>query len=64
MKLYILNELVKPDGVLPEVVNYVYKSREKVTERFRRKVEFWKEEHLDGEPMPIDDEVVFTKHPI
>ena len=30
MKLYILNELIEPDGEHPEVVNYVFKSKEEV----------------------------------
>lgn len=62
MKLYILNELIEPDGVLPEVVNYVYKSKEEVTKQIRRRVEFWEEEYLDGDPMPQGDEVEFTTH--
>lgn len=62
MRLYILNELIEPDGVQPEVVNYVFKSKEEVTEQIRRRVEFWKDEYLDGAPMPQDDEVEFTSH--
>lgn len=62
MRLYILNELIEPDGVLPEVANYVFKSKEEVAEQIRQRVEFWKEEYLDGDPMPQDDEVEFTPH--
>lgn len=62
MRLYIVNELIEPDGVLPEVMNYVYKSMEVVVEQIRRRVEFWKEEYLGGDPIPQDDEVEFTPH--
>ena len=37
MKLYILNELIEPDGVLPEVVNYVFKSKEEVADQIRQR---------------------------
>lgn len=33
-------ELIEPNGVLLEVVNYVYKSKEEATEQIRRRVEF------------------------
>lgn len=62
MKLYILNELIESDGVLPEVVNYVFKSKEEVAEQIRQRLEFWKEEYLGGDPIPQDDEVEFTPH--
>ena len=53
MKLYILNELIEPDGVLPEVVNYVFKSKEEVADQIRQRVESWKEEYLDVLPLPL-----------